>query len=193
MTSAINYSAINITYPIAGQDNNSQGFRDNFAAISAGLAVASTEITGLQTNGIDVTQPSNNLQGTTLVGGAYSQFNGVFYNNSAVGSGGTFINIDNGPLQQVTLTANCTLTFKNWPASGLYSVVRLIVFGDQVAPHTATMATTNSGVFKLATGWSGGNATAPTVVAGNTGKYEVVEAWTHDGGATIFLKAIGEY
>ena len=45
MTSAINYSTINTQYPVAGVDNNSQGFRDNFAAIQAGLATAYTEIT----------------------------------------------------------------------------------------------------------------------------------------------------
>ena len=44
MTSQINFGAISTTYPVAGVDNNSQGFRDNFTAISAGLAVAKTEL-----------------------------------------------------------------------------------------------------------------------------------------------------
>ena len=30
MTSQINFNNIDGTYPIAGQDNSSQGFRDNF-------------------------------------------------------------------------------------------------------------------------------------------------------------------
>jgi len=30
MTSAINIDNISGTFPVAGQDNNSQGFRDNF-------------------------------------------------------------------------------------------------------------------------------------------------------------------
>ena len=192
MTSQINYSAVNTAYPVAGQDNNSQGFRDNFAAISAGLAQANVEITTLQTNGVDVTQSTNNLQGTILENGQYSQFNGVFYNAGIITSSGALINVNNGPMQQVTLSASCTLTFANWPASGQYSVVRLIIFGNQSNSYTATLATTNSGKFYISTGWNGGTASAPTVAVGNTGKYEVIEAWTVDG-TNVFLKSVGEY
>lgn len=49
MSSNINYEAIDATYPIAGVDNSTQGFRDNFTAIRNGLATASNEIGDLQT------------------------------------------------------------------------------------------------------------------------------------------------
>jgi hypothetical protein len=48
MTSNIDTSGINIYFPIEGIDNDSQGFRDNFAAIRDGLQTASTEISVLQ-------------------------------------------------------------------------------------------------------------------------------------------------
>ena len=38
------------TYPIAGQDNSSQGFRDNFAAIVTNFTNAKTGIEDLQSN-----------------------------------------------------------------------------------------------------------------------------------------------
>ena len=50
MTSLINPSNIDITYPIAGQDNDSQGFRDNFKNIQTGLDTARSEITILQSD-----------------------------------------------------------------------------------------------------------------------------------------------
>jgi hypothetical protein len=50
MTSLINPSNIDITYPIAGQDNDSQGFRDNFKNIQTGLETARSEITILQSD-----------------------------------------------------------------------------------------------------------------------------------------------
>jgi hypothetical protein len=50
MTSQINYSAIITTFPVAGKDNDSQGFRDNFASTSAGLSVAKTEIKAIASN-----------------------------------------------------------------------------------------------------------------------------------------------
>ena len=52
MTSNINYAAISTTYPVAGQDNDSQGFRDNFTAISAGLEIAANEITNLENSSV---------------------------------------------------------------------------------------------------------------------------------------------
>jgi hypothetical protein len=192
MTSQINYSAINITYPVAGVDNNSQGFRDNFAAIQSALAEAYTEISLLQTNGLDVTQSQNNLQGTIFTNGRYSQFNGVFYNAGTIGSGGVLINVDNGPIQQVTMSASSTLTFENWPDAGQYSLIRLMLIGNQSSTYIATLTTTNSGVLKTPTGWTDG-VSPVTVTVGNTGKYEMIEAWTVDGGATVFVKNIGEY
>ena len=48
MTSAINPNDIDGTYPVAGQDNNSQGFRDNFTNTKTNFQYAANEITDLQ-------------------------------------------------------------------------------------------------------------------------------------------------
>ncbi len=48
MASTINSNNINILYPIAGQDNDTQGFRDNFRNIKNNLSTAAQEITALQ-------------------------------------------------------------------------------------------------------------------------------------------------
>jgi hypothetical protein len=50
MTSLINTTTIDTTYPIAGQDNDTQGFRTNFTSIKNNLNQAATEITALQSN-----------------------------------------------------------------------------------------------------------------------------------------------
>lgn len=50
MASNINATDIDITYPIAGQDNDTQGFRNNFTSIQDNFTVAATEITALQSN-----------------------------------------------------------------------------------------------------------------------------------------------
>ena len=199
MTSAINYSAINTSYPVAGQDNNSQGFRDNFTAIANGLSTAKTEISAIQQNAVltqDLATSStpvvNNLLGSSISFGLHSQFNPVFYNLGNVSSSGALININNGPVQQVRLTGSATLTFSNWGTAGSYSAVKLILLGDQSAIRTATLATVNSGVMRTATGWSG--STSPITVTLGTGNlFEVIEAWSVDGGAHVYLKNVGEY
>lgn len=48
--SNINASNIDGAYPVAGQDNDSQGFRTNFTNIKNNLATAAIEITSLETN-----------------------------------------------------------------------------------------------------------------------------------------------
>jgi hypothetical protein len=63
--SSIVYTTINENFPAAGQDNDSQGFRDNFARIKTALGTAQTEITYLNTNAIDRTK-NNDMGNNTL-------------------------------------------------------------------------------------------------------------------------------
>ena len=195
--SNINYASISTTYPVAGQDNNSQGFRDNFTNISSALATAKSEITALQTNAVltvdlatSTTPVTNNLLGSSITNGLYSQFNGIFFNGGSVPTS-VNINLNNGPIQQFTASGNCTLTFNNWPTTG-YSVIRVMLYGDQVQARTVTLSTSGGGTFRTATGWTGGTGPV-TVAVGASGKYEVIEAWTVNAGATVFVKAVGEY
>ena len=46
--SAINTNGINVSYPVPGVNNDSQGFRDNFTSITTNLNTAATEITDVQ-------------------------------------------------------------------------------------------------------------------------------------------------
>ncbi len=55
MTSNINSTNINTAFPISNQDNNSQGFRDNFLTIQQSLNVANIEISNLQNSTISIT------------------------------------------------------------------------------------------------------------------------------------------
>ena len=48
--STVTFTQIDEEYPVAGQDNDSQGFRDNFSTIKTGMQNASTELSDLLTN-----------------------------------------------------------------------------------------------------------------------------------------------
>ena len=180
MTSSINYSTINTSYPVAGQDNNSQGFRDNFTAIQAGLAEAAKELTALQANALlslDLATSSstvvNNMQGSTLYNGLYNQFNGVFYNLGNITSSGATVNINTAGTQRATMTGSGTLTFQNWGPSGTYSLCRLILQGDQAAVRTVTLSTSNSGVMRAATNWTTFVTSSTFSSGGAQGSYTV--------------------
>lgn len=48
LTTTTSAQQIDDLYPVAGQDNNSQGFRDNFSYIKNGLIDAGESITNLE-------------------------------------------------------------------------------------------------------------------------------------------------
>ena len=62
MASNINTANIDADYPVAGQDNDSQGFRDNFTNIKTALGTAKSEITTLQSESPKL-NANNNFQG----------------------------------------------------------------------------------------------------------------------------------
>jgi hypothetical protein len=208
MTSAIVYNTITTNYPVAGQDNDSQGFRDNFTAIRAALSVAGDEITDLQTNGVDVTQSVNNLQGTTLVNGLYNQFSGTFL--PLTQSANTVPNyltmsadFTLGAVQQFTIKYTGTqINFTNWPVNNTpvganyHSSLKIIVKPvDAVSTRTITFGASLGGAVKRATGdaqLTQVSATA-TMTLSQAGLTYVLEAWTVDSGQTVFLRTANTY
>lgn len=147
--SLINFGSVDATYPVAGQDNNSQGFRDNFGVIKTGLGQASTEITALQNNAA-FKNAANDFGQNVLSNAVYKTFYGVAKSlGTAVTN--TDISLTDGPLQYITLGANATLTFKNWPTTGKYAAVRLMILGDQTAVRIPTFSTENAGTIRYDT------------------------------------------
>jgi hypothetical protein len=59
MTIEINYESIDENFPVAGQDNDSQGFRDNFSTIKNSLATAKTKISNLEENTAKLNDDNN--------------------------------------------------------------------------------------------------------------------------------------
>lgn len=192
MTSQINYSAIITTFPVAGKDNDSQGFRDNFASTSAGLSVAKNEITALQNNTVKVadlttnTAVVNDMLGSTISNGLHKQLNGVFYNAGTL-NGTQNVNVNNGPAQKITLSGNSILNFINWPVANHHAIIRVMIIGNQQGSWTVNFTTENSGTVRPATGF-----TIPFTVTSNN-KYTIIEASTFDDGTNVFLTKIGEF
>ena len=71
MASNVNPNNIDGTYPIAGQDNDSQGFRTNFTNIKNNFIYSKAEIEDLQAkavlkSGLTGTTLDNNMAGSTF-------------------------------------------------------------------------------------------------------------------------------
>ena len=196
MTSAINPTTISTTFPIAGQDNDSQGFRDNFAAIGSNFVTAKSEITALQTVAVTVadiaTQGSpvvNNLLGSTLRNGLYQEFSGTLGGASGISSA-TNIDLQLGAVHKITLSGDVLLTFKNWPfydARSVYSSAIVMVSSqDGTTQRTPSFATLGGAVVYEA-------SIDPEVDFNVTDTIKVIEAWTVNAGNTVYIRIIGEY
>ena len=57
---------INEAFPVAGVDNESQGFRDNFSAIKDTLVQTKSDIQDLQESRLDISSPDTNMSGNTI-------------------------------------------------------------------------------------------------------------------------------
>lgn len=178
MTSAITVSGINTSYPVAGQDNDSAGFRSNFSAISQGLTTAASEISGLQVNTVLTanlvtnTAVSNNLNGSSLYNGAFKDFNGIATNwgltpsNANISATSTTIDVSASPLQTYTLQKNQALNFNNWAGTGYDSRIRVHVSNQNTATLTTPAIAGTNGQFTCTTFTNGLAVGQPIIVSG---------------------------
>lgn len=187
MTSQINPNNINDQYPVAGQPNNTQGFRDNFAGTKTNFSYAADEINELQTNAVltqaltngQVLEDQNNLSGAPLIGAAISNFRADSVNITTT-SGSVAIDYSVGHYQRIATTGNISLSFSNWPPSGYWGWVRLSIIVDTggrtlTLPAEVTVGTTGI------QGYSGG-----VITFAAAGTYEF-EFTTSDAGTTVTI------
>ena len=134
--SNINPQNIDGTFPIAGQDNNSQGFRDNFTNTINNFTFAAAELTDLQQNAMLKTAlgsvgqtgtPTNDMNYAYIT---HAQIKGAVETsalNLSVSAGSFTVNWESGHYQSVTINADTSFSFSNWPASNYFTKLRLQV------------------------------------------------------------------
>ena len=184
MASAIDPNDIDGSYPVAGQDNNSQGFRDNFTNIKTNFTYAGNEITDLQNKvilkaALTGTTLDNNMNDALLYAAKAQDFS--FTKVSIAGTSGAIsVNYAAGHYQSITTSGSITLAFASFPVSGSYGYLKLQINITNVA-HTVTLpAAVSLGTVGLQ-GYSAG-----TITFGATGTYEFGFG-SYDGGSTITI------
>jgi hypothetical protein len=182
MTSAINPNNIDGTYPVAGQDNNSQGFRDNFTNIKTNFQYAEDEITDLQNNvvlksALSGTTLDNDMLGSVL---SNAELNDMGYTRLALGTtgGSVTINYAVGMYQTMTTNASTSLAFTNFPPAGVAGEVYFQITVASTA-HTLTLPAA------VSLGLSGIQGISGQVITfGATGTYNF-RFTSNDGGTTV--------
>jgi hypothetical protein len=188
MASNINPNIIDGSYPVAGQDNSSQGFRDNFTNIKTNFQAAENEINELESKAILKSalggQTLDNNMGNSLLVAAKIQDFSATKVSIAPATGAVTINYAAGHYQTVTTTGSISLSFSNLPETGSYGWVRVQITVSSTA-HTVTLPAAVSlgldGIQGISPGLSG---VSNVITFAAAGVYEF-EFTTSNAGTTI--------
>ena len=196
-TSQTEIDAIDALYPVAGQDNDSQGFRDNFSNIKNTLTKVKTDLSA--------------IDGTTAQGVAHSVDDGVHTNDFngniiqeakliattetiyPIGDVSTSQNINwsSGNYQNITVANSITLTLTSWPdhdaAKPKLAKLRLRLKSDNTGGRTVTWSA-GGGDLKYASDWP-----TPFTLPTDENQHLIVDFWTEDGGSTIYAEYVGQF
>lgn len=128
--SQINTNGINVNYPVPGQNNSSQGFRDNFGQIRTNLNTAATEITDLQTKvvlkaALDNSVLNNDMANTQISNCSTRGFRGTTFNLGNALAGTVIVDVNKADVHYGTVTGNVTLQFGSWAPTNTESKVSL--------------------------------------------------------------------
>ena len=184
MTSQINPNNIDGQYPVAGQPNNTQGFRDNFTNIKTNFQTAATEITDLENKGVfkaalTGTTLDNNMADNLIYAVKLNDVSYTYLQQTAT-AGAIIIDYSAGQYQLVAPSANISLSFSNWPSSGSEGVV----YVDIVVTNISYTVTLPSAVSLGTTGIQGYSANIITFGAVGTYRFGFSSV---DSGTTIAI------
>ena len=195
MASNIVPDTIDDAYPVAGQDNDSQGFRDNFNIIKTNFTYAKSEIENLQ-NDTAKTNADNVFFENTL-----SRFTSLKQSlkHAPIELDGTTSTIRCGDAQHFELLVeldNRTVTITDWPTNDEYTEITMHCKGDGVNNWTLTFAgeysTGLSSTMRVEDTTEFGGA-AQITLSTTTTTTQAVKAFSYDNGETIYLQHIGTF
>ena len=192
MTSNINFAAINENFPVAGQDNDTQVFRDNFDTIKNNFRESKTEIEDLQDNvaRTDTTSDFNYNIVTTVTLQDAVQIKRDY--GAAIVAATQEVSFKQALYHIIRFGANCAIELIDFPVNevdvlgiGSCGKITLELYGDGTA---RTLSFTPSGVtvFKKSSGFPG------TLTVTSATNPVIIEVWQHDVNV-VFLNYLGPF
>jgi hypothetical protein len=193
MTSQINPYNINGAYPVAGQDNNSQGFRTNFTNTSTNFEYAAQEITALQSNAIlkaaiaGVTL-DNDMNGSLLFNAQTQQITQTALAVNAAAGTATVNWTAASYFYFTTSVPNTVVSFPSYPNSGVFGSWTVAVTIDNIVNNTVTFPTA---VTVNARGIRGWNTSTNTITFAALGTY-TFQFSTSNGGTVVTVNEVNK-
>jgi hypothetical protein len=186
MASNIIYDSIDKDFPVAGKDNDSQGFRDNFGIIQTSLQSAKGEIEDLQIN-VAKKNSANDFANNNILRARFVNCSEVTYSPGPVNTT-TVVDYAVGSYQKFQVTAGMQFTIGNFPPSGSYAKLTIELTGDD-SSHAVVFGLTGNGSIK-----KGPNATIlGSVSVSSADNPKIFEFWTISGGNVVFMEYLGTF
>ena len=189
MASSIVSTTIDENFPVAGRDNDSQGFRDNFSVIKNNFAFAKAEIEDLQ-SGTARLDDDNNFDGNRITEAvllAVQKETNLTYSNLANTDPALTIPVSylSGHVHVIKAQANKTINFTDIPTSE-YSEIRLFLTANG-SPITYSFAAPAGGSIK-----TDGNVvwTGSTISVTSADNPIIIDICTYNG-LTLYFKYVG--
>jgi len=201
--SDINYLSINENFPVPGQDNDTQVFRDNFDTIKQSLRIAKEEVTDLQDNvaRTDLDNDFNNkiIQRAVMLNNINKKFDANGTNDPDELPSTVTVDYENGNYQIWRFAKNTNVEFQNFPDDNSVVLgvgkVTLELYSDG-EERTITFVTTGGTVLKRSPSWPEGAGNTLLLDqqegAGGAGNPVIIEVWRHRSDK-IMLNYLGEF
>lgn len=194
MTSNVNYTSINENFPVPGEDNDTQVFRDNFDTIKNSLRAAQEEITDLQENSAR-TDNDNDFQGNIISNAVLDRVDARRHPKAFINADTAQYTIDYeyGGYQPVQFEANMSVIFQNFPNNATavsdkgVGKVTLELYGDG-STRTITFLT-SEGLAIRAKNWP---ESGPFINVTSATEPVIIEVWKHSPDY-IFMNYLGQF
>lgn len=181
-------------YPVAGVDNDTQGFRDNFTIIKTGLATAQSEITTLETSTAKL-NASNDFLASDVTNANFS-LNTEKYHNIGTVITGQNISFLNGPYQSAAINLaegvdNISFALADWPDRDHVAKMTVQLLGNDTA-KTVTFTVDGGGTIKYNSTYPRVGGTA-TLTVDSSEDPIIIEFWTYNQGTTVYAEHKGRF
>lgn len=177
------YSRVDQEFPVKGQDNDSQGFRDNFKNLVKAIESVDTVVEDLSLNTVRVDQPAN-FGGNTIKYANLENTSVTLVDNGYISSDLITIDYTLGNYQKFELSAGShELIIDNWPNDGKAGNLRLAVTPSSES-YTAIQFSGNL-IINL------GPEENPYFIT--PGIVNVFDVWNESDSGAIYIKKISQY
>lgn len=185
MTSNVNPNNIDGTYPIAGQDNDSQGFRTNFTNIKNNFIYSKSELEDLQGKVVLKAALSGNALDNNMSGAVFRSAEVRDLRETKVDmgtiSGTATLDHTVAPFYALSTSGAVSVDFSGFPAAGRIGRIRLEVTVNNLSDTIVLPATVTYGLVGLR-GFDG----VDTIEFDSLGTF-IFEFVTDDGGTSVHI------